>query len=280
MKKTLGIVGTGRLGSALAAALAQKNYPVSGINDTDAVKGQAIADKLKLKFYADSKELAEKSDAIFLAVPDSIIAPAAEDILAYCKKPLILLHPSGALSAYALPEAQNAYRGSFHPLQSFVSENTIFKDIYVTMDGDKEALETAKTLCLILEAKPLLVPADDRALYHAAACMASNYLVTLLSEVEDVFSRWAPSPEEARKAFWPLIKGTVDNFEKFGKPALTGPIARGDTSTVKKHLAILPDEYRNIYTVMAEYTAKLACEQNMIPKEKSEEIFFVIKSFL
>lgn len=276
MKKNIGIIGSGRLGHALASALVQKTYPVAGINDKDLAKGKTIADKLGIDFYDNYKRLAEKSDILFLAVPDSIIIPAAKEIIASCKKPLVLLHPSGALSAYALPEAENASRGSFHPLQSFVSENTVFKDIYITMDGDEKALEAAKALCRILEARPLLVPAEDRALYHAAACMASNYLVTLLSEVEDIFSLWANTPKEARQAFWPLIKGTVDNFEKFGKPALTGPIARGDISTLKKHLAILPDKYESLYTVMAQYTAKLAFEQDMITEEKSDEI----KSFL
>ena len=86
--------------------------------------------------------------------------------------------------------------------------------------------------------RPFLVSGEDKALYHAAACMASNYLVTLMFLVEEIYGRIGLSREEAIRAFWPLVKGTFVNIESKGTIAsLTGPIARGDGGTVRKHLS-------------------------------------------
>ena len=78
---------------------------------------------------------------------------------------------------------------------------------------------------------------EDKPLYHAAACLASNYLTTLLHNVEEIYQSLGMERQDALTAFWPLVRGTLNNIETKGTvQALTGPISRGDVGTVEKHL--------------------------------------------
>ena len=279
MQEKVGIIGAGRLGSSLAASLKKNGVNVVGISCKEETESRAVADKTGIKAFVDNHKLAQKSNVIFLTVPDSLIVKLAEELLereALAGK--ILLHCSGAMSGFSLPGEGKVYRGSFHPLQSFAGEGATFKDIFIAMDGDPESLSVIQKLCAILGATPLQVPSEERALYHAAAVFASNYLVTVLATAEQLFTSWTGERQAAREAIMPLVKGSLSNFVGLGgAEALTGPITRGDSNTVEQHLAVLPKEFVAFYKNMGLQTLILAQEKNNLTPEQSEKIKKLLK---
>lgn len=274
MDKTIGVIGAGRLGLALAARLKEKGCSVAGITCASFEECRLAAKEAGVKPFADNAALAAESDVLFITVPDGMIAAVAADILVKgVRGGAVMLHCSGALSVFALPTDRRVLRGGFHPLQSFADKNASFEKIYIAVGGDPQALPIMLELCAVLGAKAISVPDTERPLYHAAACIVSNYLVSLLAAAEDIFSRWAQSPAEARAAFWPLVMGTLSNFQNLGpEKALTGPIVRGDGETVGRHLQALPPEYISLYKNLGLQTLRLAQKSGKLSKSKIKEI--------
>jgi predicted short-subunit dehydrogenase-like oxidoreductase (DUF2520 family) len=209
----LGVVGQGRLGTALAAALRKAGYEVDG----PVGRGEV-----------------PRADAILLCVPDAEIPAAAETVAGAAR---LVGHTSGATPLGALrPAARGgAHVFGFHPLQAFA--NGAAPDLQgvgcAIAGSTPEALEAARGLAGRLGMVPFEVPDHKRAAYHAAASVASNFLVTLQAMAEEVAADAGLEPAEARRLLAPLVRTTVENWVSLGpEAALTGPVARGDEATV------------------------------------------------
>jgi len=202
---TTAIVGRGRMGTALAAALRQTGAEVRGpLGRGEPVQGV---------------------DVVLLCVPDREIAAAAATIPA---GPLV-----GHVSASAPLDLLAPHeRFSLHPLLSVVGAGADFAGAYCAIDGSSAAaLDAARGLAERLSMRVKVVPREQRALYHAAASVASNFLITL----EGAAERLAGAVGLEREALVPLVRGTVDNWARQGaRAALTGPIARGDVATAAR----------------------------------------------
>ena len=199
MFQTIRVVGRGRLGSAVAGRLLERGH------DLDAADPQLVV----------------------LCVPDSAIAEVARST---APGPWIA-HMSGATPLAAL--APHATRFSVHPLQTFVRSRgpqQLDGAWAAVTGGDADALARATWFATELGLHPFELRDDRRALYHAGAAMASNYLVTLYRSAARALEAAGAPPD----ALLPLMRRTIDNgFE------LTGPIARGDWTTVDAHLAAI-----------------------------------------
>ena len=151
-----------------------------------------------------------------------------------------MVHASGALGREALaPAAEGgALTGAFHPLAAFAQIGAELPDGIAFAIEASEPLRTKLThLALRLGGRPLVLEADDKALYHAAAVIASNYSVTLAATAARLLRRIGASEDDSLRVLLPLMRSTLDNLERQGLPeALTGPIVRGDTGTVRRHL--------------------------------------------
>ena len=121
---------------------------------------------------------------------------------------------------------------------------------------------------------------NDKVLYHAAACVASNYFVATYHYAENLMEKAGIAEGQARQALLPLVKGTLKNIEALGLiGALTGPIARGDIGTVKKHLQILEEkipENDELYKALGKYTTDVAREKGTIDRQKQIELLTVL----
>jgi predicted short-subunit dehydrogenase-like oxidoreductase (DUF2520 family) len=124
--------------------------------------------------------------------------------------------------------------------------------------------------------------AGDKVIYHAAAVIASNYLVTLVKLADDLWETFGIPREQATQALLPLLKGTLNNIENAGIPqALTGPIDRGDTETVKKHITTLQKEAPDVLSAYCELglqTIPIAQAKGKIDEEKAAELRAVLKT--
>jgi predicted short-subunit dehydrogenase-like oxidoreductase (DUF2520 family) len=195
----------------------------------------------------------EGVDAVLLCVPDGEIATAA----ALIDHDLVVGHCSGATGLDVLSAHAEAF--SLHPLMTVTGEGAAFAGAGAAIAGSTpRALAVARELAESLELRPFEVADADRAAYHAAASIASNFLVTLEAAAEQV----AESAGVPREALVPLVRATVENWARLGAAdALTGPVARGDAETVARQRAAVAErtpELVELFDALVEATAALA----------------------
>ena len=205
---TVAVVGAGRLGTALARALAAAGHSVDGPHGRGAT--------------------GEGADVVILAVPDGQIAAAAAHV---APGPLVG-HCSGATTLDPL-HPHEAF--SLHPLMTVTAEGAAFEGAAAAIAGTTERARcTASDLATSLGMTPVEVPDEHRAAYHAAASVAANFLITLQAAAE----RLAETAGVDREHLVPLVRASVENWAALGpERALTGPVARGDHETVARQRA-------------------------------------------
>jgi predicted short-subunit dehydrogenase-like oxidoreductase (DUF2520 family) len=232
------VVGHGRLGNALAAALRDAGVPVDGPLGRGAT--------------------ADTAEVVLLAVPDAEIQSAAAHVAPGRR----VGHCSGATTLAPIT-ATHPDAFSLHPLMTVPREGATFAGAAAAVAGTtEEARATARALAEALQMTPFEVADADRAGYHAGASIASNYLVSLLWAAERVSGI-------DRAVLAPLVRAAVDNWAAHGPhAALTGPIARGDEATVDAQRAAVarraPDLVR-LCDALAEATRTLAAEREHAP---------------
>jgi predicted short-subunit dehydrogenase-like oxidoreductase (DUF2520 family) len=237
--RRLAIVGAGRLGRALAGALSAAGYQIAG----------------PLGHGADGAG----ADAVLLCVPDAEI-PAAASLIAP-RRPVG--HCSGATGlAVLLPH--EAF--SLHPLMTVTSRGAAFAGAGAAIAGSTErALTLAAELAGALGMHAVEVAEEDRAAYHAAASIASNFLITLEAAAE----RLAGTAGVSRELLVPLVRATVENWASLGpERALTGPVARGDEATVARQREAISErapDLVELFDALADATRALALHREGQP---------------
>jgi predicted short-subunit dehydrogenase-like oxidoreductase (DUF2520 family) len=218
-----------------------------------------------------------KPAVVFLTVPDSAVGGVAARLAGGESIPgaVAFVHASGALELAALAplEARHAV-GSFHPLRSFPEPGPpeAFKDIVIAVDASRPSLlRFLNRLARDLGARPRRVDDSQRALYHAAAVFASNYVVALLAEAVGLLEQSGWTEAEAVKGLTPLAEGAVANVAKRGPTAaLTGPIRRGDAETIRRHLMAVARGRRgtrqtDLYRMLGEVALEIAQRAGLEP---------------
>ena len=274
----IGIIGGGKVGCCLAGYFTSLGL-LEGITASTADHSKALAERFGLKAFSN-EELVQQAEVILLTVPDRLVEAAANALAAAIPEQLngkVFLHVSGSLGLepLAVLAAHGAEVGSLHPLQSFAANvHTELKGVYMAVDGTEKAQKAAVELAEKLQGHPFRVPAAERAAYHAAACICSNYAVTVEVLAQRLMSRWTGSEEAAWAALKPLFKGTAANLLQTENAArvLTGPIGRGDGNTLKKHLAVLPQELVSLYCSLGLETAAVALANGTIDGKIAEEL--------
>ncbi len=203
---------------------------------------------------------------ILLAVPDHAIVEVA-GLLARSgeiRRHHTVLHLCGALDRSALAELEpsGAALGSFHPLQALSDPHTAperLRGAVAGVEGDRSAVEVASELARRVGLVPVSITPGSKAKCHAGAVFGSNYVVTLAATARDLLEGAGLSRELAWDAALALIQGAVENLATAGpEGALTGPVARGDVETIRRHAAALSPEEVRLYRVLAQATARLA----------------------
>lgn len=235
---SIGIVGRGRVGLALAAALADAGYETG----EPAGRGEIPA-----------------GEAILLCVPDSEISAAAHAVAGSAP---FVGHVSGATPLTALePAGVQAF--GLHPLQTITGPGVDLRGCGCAIAGSTfEAVELAREIALRLRMEPIEIADGGRPAYHAAASIASNFLVTLEGAAETVAGGAGIGPAEARRLLGPLVRATVENWIELGpEAALTGPVARGDDATVEAQRSAVADtapELLELFDALVHRTRELA----------------------
>lgn len=224
------------------------------------------------------------SDLVLLAVPDNALGTIARQLAETQRlhPQAVLIHFSGIHPASILRDQGDSSRFgalSIHPLQSFADPERGYRaldGVPCAIEGDEHLLALAQNIAQDLGGVAFTLKSDQKALYHAAACIASNYLVTLVDAAEKVLGACNFSADEARRLLGPLLQTTARNIAETGATAaLTGPIARGDTRTVHRHLqdldAKLPEQAR-LYRLLGQLTVDVAKQKGTLSATAAQEL--------
>ena len=280
MKPNIGFIGAGMTGTALATRLWQRGYPIAAVNSRSLGSAKRLASFVRDCTVCDGpQQVADLASVVFITTPDDIISDIAAGIR--WRPGQFAVHCSGVHSIDILEPASRsgAHACCLHPLQTFAGIEEAINNISgstFALEGDEAGLAVAREMAQALEGNIILLKAGDKVTYHIAAVTLSNYLVALMKTSADLWQSFGIPQEEAVKALLPLLKGTVRNIERVGIPGcLTGPIARGDVETVRKHVTALgkgQSEKMDIYRVMGMKTLEIALAKGRISLETAEEI--------
>jgi len=279
----IGFIGAGKVGLAFGAYLFQKGLNVVGYYSRKYESAQKGTKLTKGIAFKEIKELVDSSDIIFITTNDDEIANVCNSLVDnnILKKGQIIVHMSGASSSKILERAKEkgCYIYSIHPLQAFADVNKAIDDLSGTvfsLEGDEENIEILEKILKKTCNKYFKLTSDQKTLYHVAACAMSNYIVTLIDYGLSILNSIGIDSEEGYKAFYPLIKGSIDNISNLGtERALTGPIARGDIETINKHIDVLKEldtGKLNIYKILGNMTLDLALKEKLKDNSKAIQI--------
>jgi predicted short-subunit dehydrogenase-like oxidoreductase (DUF2520 family) len=276
----LGFIGAGTVGTALAVRLSSKGYQVVAVSSRRQTSAKNLAQVIgSCQALDNNQAVADAADIVFITTPDDTIAPVASEIQWHAGQGVV--HCSGADSTDILEPAKKlgANTGVFHPLQTFASVKQAIENMpgsTFSLEAEKPLLNTLKDMATALDGHWIELKAKDKVIYHAAAVFACNYLVTLVKLATDLWQTFNVPPPKATQALLPLLRGTINNIDTIGIPqCLTGPIARGDTGTIRKHLnalqKIAPDLLAT-YQELGRQTIPIALAKGKINQNQAQEL--------
>ena len=287
-KPDISIVGAGVVGTALGVLAVRAGYRVVAVaSRTEASAARAVR-VIGQGEVASPADAAGRGELVLLTVNDDAIAAVA-DQLARAKAVgagAVVAHCSGALGSEVLSPLRRdcgAAVASMHPLQTFPSVLTAVDALagcYFFCEGDSPAVSAVMQLAGDIGGGAVEIEADRKVLYHAAACMACNYLATLQEAAISAAVLAGIGTLPARQALAPLVAATVANISDLGPAkALTGPIARGDSHTVARHLqardAVEP-ELAELYRTLGRRTVELARRAGRIDEAAARALLAVL----
>jgi predicted short-subunit dehydrogenase-like oxidoreductase (DUF2520 family) len=264
---TLSFIGAGRAGAALARAAHAAGFGVAAVSSRDHAAAELLARDVGARAVRSPAEAMLAADVTFLAAPDNAITPVAATI---ASSGASLQHRAAVhLSARLGPEALAALRltgadiAVLHPLQALAGPESaaLLLGAYFRIEATGRTRDQLLSLVTALGGYEIAIPADRRALYHAAAVLAGNAPLALLARATSLLEQAGVDAETAHAALATLLAGAASNAKQRGPArALTGPVVRGDSDAVSAHLKALEPypEIRDLYARLALEMASLA----------------------
>lgn len=280
-------VGAGALASALAPALVEAGYRPAGVVSRDRKRAEWLADRLACPVVDWA---GVQANLVVCCVPDdaleSVVTALAAAVPDWSGR--IVVHTSGARddSVLAGLAGLGAVTCAFHPIQSFVypSGPGDLRGVSVAIGGDSAGLAAASRLAKDLGLNVVRVPDDSRALYHLATAIASNGLVTLAALAADLLAECGIDRRQGLAALGPLVAATVDHVDRDGPDrALTGPVIRGDVTTVERHfaaLAAVSPGLVSFYGSLVTETVRLAVRSGRLDRWSAARILDVVTAWV
>jgi predicted short-subunit dehydrogenase-like oxidoreductase (DUF2520 family) len=249
-RPTIGIVGAGKLATALAPLLLAAGYRIVAVASSRMADARRLARRTRARACASGVDVLARAECVLLAVPDRTVAPLARALAASARQPLdgrTVLHHAGGLGSAALapPARRGADVGVLHPFQTLGDPRIVgalLPGSAARIEGSPRARALARRIARdlgLVTLAPRTTP-RDLAAYHAAAALAANDLLGLLALAERILAGTGVGHKAAERAVVRLAHGAVAHAERHGLArALTGPVVRGDGPTVRAHLAAL-----------------------------------------
>jgi predicted short-subunit dehydrogenase-like oxidoreductase (DUF2520 family) len=276
----IGVVGTGRVGAVLGAALARAGHRVVAAYAVSVASRQRAHALLPDVPLVTPHEVFDASDLVVLAVPDDALPALVEGIVGAgsVRAGQIIAHTSGRYGTDVLEPATRvgALPLALHPAMTFTGTAVDLERLAGAVFGvtaPEPLWPVAEALVVEMGSEPIRIAEADRTLYHAALAHGSNHLVTLVNDAMDLLR--AAGVTEPDRTLAPLLSAALDNVLRQGDAALTGPVARGDAGTVERHLAALEavtPEVVDAYVALARRTATRALASGQLRATDAEPL--------
>ena len=284
MSETVSIVGAGRVGRALGRRLHELGWRVGGVTGRSISTARAAVRAIGAGQPLDAPtHQILNSRVVLITTPDSAIEGVAKNLAQlggkeWCGK--VVLHTSGALDSSVLQPLADlgAATGSMHPMQTFSTQN--FPDLakcIFGIEGCPAALQVARKMIHQMDGVAVRLSGANKAAYHAAGSFACAYVLALMETATRLLMTQGFKRRQAMRALLPLTRQTLDNFERVGPlAAWTGPLARGDFSTIERHVKALADfepEYLEAYKALSRLKAVVLAAQPGAMMKQLDRIF-------
>lgn len=277
-------MGAGRVGKALGRCLHELGWRMGIVATRSIPTARAAVRAIGAGFPTDRlTRQVLASRVILLAVPDSVIADVSGDLAQMGQNEWqgkAVLHTSGALDSSALGAlaGAGAATGSIHPMQTFSSQSVPnLAGCVFGIDGTPAALKVARKIVRQIGGVAVRLSGPNKAAYHAAGSFACAHTLALMEAATRMLMAQGFTRRQAARALLPLTRQTLDNFERIGpRAAWTGPIKRGDFSTVQRHtdaLSSFPPEYAQAYKALSRLAVTVLSDDSSVLLQKLDEIF-------
>jgi predicted short-subunit dehydrogenase-like oxidoreductase (DUF2520 family) len=276
----VGVVGVGRVGSALAVALARAGHRIVAVSGVSDASRRRAADRLPRAEVLPADDVVRRAELVLLTVPDDALAEVVNGLAAVgaFKAGQLVAHTSGrhGLDVLAPATDAGALPLALHPAMTFAGGAEDVERLVGTSFGvtaPEPLRPVGEALVIEMGGEPVWLPDEARALYHAALAWGANYLVTLVTTAADLLR--ATGAERPDLLLAPLLGAALDNALRRGDAALTGPVARGDAGTVAAHLTALRDAAPEVvpaYVALARLTADRALRDGRLDPRAAEAL--------
>lgn len=278
---SMGVIGTGRVGTALALLARERGLSVAGLWNRTAAKGEEAARLVQSPLFQELGDLLGRCNWLWLTVADYALPELVTRLVDYSWQDKTVVHTSGALSSEVLVplREKGANILSFHPLQTIADWQQARHNLpgsLVALEGDEDAVQVGLKLAQRLGLRPFAIAREAKALYHGAAVVASNYLVTLAYWAEKWMETAGIPAAAANQGLVALMQGALNNLSSLGPvAALTGPLVRGDVLTVKSHLQVTAEQgiaelEQKLYRQLGLLTMEIARQRGLAPEVEAE----------
>jgi predicted short-subunit dehydrogenase-like oxidoreductase (DUF2520 family) len=284
----VGFIGAGRVAKALAWGLAASNHSVVAAASRSMCSARQLADRIAgCKAAADAQDVVDRSDLVFITVPDDAIASVVAGLK--WRAGVAAVHCSGATEVTALDAAVRAGAeiGGFHPLQLFADPDVALAGLpgcTIGIEADEPLFSQLELLAAALCCRTIRLPPGCRVRYHVAAHYAGGFIITMLKQATDLWQSFGAEREDAIRALLPLLRGTAASVERSGLvQGLAGTYSRGDIGTLEKHLAELnrvgPDAL-HLYCELALRSIPLGLERGGYDETHAEAMRVLLRRAL
>jgi predicted short-subunit dehydrogenase-like oxidoreductase (DUF2520 family) len=280
----VGVVGVGRVGSTLGAALARAGHDVVAVSAVSAESRRRADQMMPRAEVLPPDETVAAAELVLIAVPDDVLRPLVSGLAdtGAWRAGQLVVHTSGAQGIGVLDPA--AARGvlamALHPVMTFAGRPEDLDRLDGATFGVtalEELRPVAESLVLEMGGEPVWVPEPARALYHAALTVGANHLVTLVNDSLSLLS--GAGVDEPSRLVAPLLSAALDNVLRLGDAALTGPVSRGDVATVVSHVRTLERDAPEMlpsYRAMARRTAERARASGRLTAARADAVLEVL----
>lgn len=274
------VIGAGRVGAVLGAALARAGHPVvavTAISEMSLLRAQALLPGVPI---TDVPTAVGDADLVLLAVPDDVLAELVHGLadVGAVRAGQFWCHPAGAHGIGVLAPAtdRGAVPLAIHPVMTFTGTSIDLDrlaDCPFGVTAPEQFRPVAEALVVEMGGEPVWVPQAARTQYHAALALGANGLITLVNAAVDLLGNAGIT--DTRRLIEPLLQASLENALRLGDQALTGPVARGDADTVAAHLAAIAEtraEVAPVYQAMARLTALRAVDAGLLSPQSAESL--------
>jgi predicted short-subunit dehydrogenase-like oxidoreductase (DUF2520 family) len=281
---SVGVLGAGRVGAVLGAALARAGHEVVAVSAVSAASRERAATLLPGVPVVPADEVPSRASLLLLAVPDDVLPGLVDGLAATgaLQPGQLVAHTSGRHGVQVLDPAvrRRALPLALHPVLPFTGTAVDLARLAGTSFGvtaPEPLRAVGEALVLEMGGEPVWVPEDQRPLWHAALAHGANHLTTLVASSAALLGQ--AGVEQPARVLAPLLGAALDGALRAGEDALTGPVARGDAQTVRAHLDVLAaaaPEVLASYVAMARLTADRAIATGRLDADKAGALLAVL----